>query len=108
VATRLKFRLREWITRHLLAEWLEPMRIYQLSQRHIMGLFDRELKNTTVLSIGHRPDLAAYHARTLRLVHGHDGARLRIKPYVAPPPPRSWPLRLVDWWRLTQVNDDSR
>ena len=28
---RLKFRLREWITRHLLVEWLKPMRIYQLS-----------------------------------------------------------------------------
>jgi putative ATP-binding cassette transporter len=28
---RLKFRMREWITRHLLAEWLKPMRIYQLS-----------------------------------------------------------------------------
>jgi ABC-type uncharacterized transport system fused permease/ATPase subunit len=28
---RLKFRLREWITRHLLAEWLKPMRVYQLS-----------------------------------------------------------------------------
>jgi putative ATP-binding cassette transporter len=28
---RLKFRLREWITRHLLREWLKPMRVYQLS-----------------------------------------------------------------------------
>ena len=28
---RLKFRLREWITRHLLVEWLKPMRVYQLS-----------------------------------------------------------------------------
>src|SRR6185369_5119438 len=28
---RLKFRLREWISRHLLDEWLKPMRIYQLS-----------------------------------------------------------------------------
>ncbi|WP_212496903.1 ABC transporter ATP-binding protein/permease, partial [Bradyrhizobium liaoningense] len=27
---RLKFRLREWITRHLLAEWLKPLRVYQL------------------------------------------------------------------------------
>ena len=27
---RLKFRVREWITRHLLAEWLKPMRVYQL------------------------------------------------------------------------------
>jgi putative ATP-binding cassette transporter len=28
---RLKFRLREWVSRHLLAEWLKPMRVYQLS-----------------------------------------------------------------------------
>ena len=27
---RLKFRLREWITRHLLVEWLKPLRVYQL------------------------------------------------------------------------------
>ena len=25
---RLKFRLREWITRHLLVEWLKPLRVY--------------------------------------------------------------------------------
>ena len=35
---RLKFRLREWIARHLLAEWLKPMRIYQLS---FAGLYGR-------------------------------------------------------------------
>jgi putative ATP-binding cassette transporter len=28
---RLKFRLREWIARHLLFEWLKPLRVYQLS-----------------------------------------------------------------------------
>jgi len=50
------------------------------SQHHIMGLFDAELKGTTVLSIGHRPDLAVYHTRTLQLVHGRNGARLIVKP----------------------------
>src|SRR5450759_2690428 len=35
---RLKFRLREWISRHLLDEWLKPMRIYQLS---FAGLYGR-------------------------------------------------------------------
>ena len=73
------------------------------SQHHIMGLFDAELKNTTVLSIGHRPDLAAYHTRTLQLVHGRDGARLKLKPIVTPPvpppPPRGWLQRVGDWWR---------
>lgn len=48
------------------------------SQHHIMGLFDAELKNATVLSIGHRPDLAAYHTRTLQLIHGPNGTRLSL------------------------------
>jgi putative ATP-binding cassette transporter len=75
------------------------------SQHHIMGLFDAELKNTTVLSIAHRPDLAAYHTRTLQLVHGRDGVRLRLKPYVVPSPPspppplQPWPQRLLGWLR---------
>jgi putative ATP-binding cassette transporter len=68
----------------------------EASQRHIMGLFDAELKNTTVLSIAHRPDLAAYHTRTLQLVHGRDGVRLRLKPFVAQPPPRRWQHRPRD------------
>jgi vitamin B12/bleomycin/antimicrobial peptide transport system ATP-binding/permease protein len=69
------------------------------SQRHVMNLFDDELKNTTVLSIGHRPDLAAYHTRTLQLVHGRDGDRLKLKPPIAPPPPRDWLQRLEDLFR---------
>lgn len=68
------------------------------SQRHIMGLFDDELKATTVLSIGHRPDLAVYHTRTLQLIHGREGARLRLKPSIVPPPPRRWLQRVADWW----------
>jgi putative ATP-binding cassette transporter len=69
------------------------------SQRHVMSLFDGELKNTTVLSIGHRPDLAAYHTRTLQLVHGRHGDRLKLKPPLAPPPPPHWLQRLEDWLR---------
>jgi putative ATP-binding cassette transporter len=69
------------------------------SQRHVMSLFDGELKQTTVLSIGHRPDLAAYHTRTLQLVHGRGGDRLKLKPPPAPPPPRQWLQRLEEWLR---------
>jgi putative ATP-binding cassette transporter len=67
------------------------------SQRRVMRLFDDELKQTTVLSIGHRPDLAVYHTRTLQLVHGVDGDRLKLKPPPAPPPPKRWLQRLDDW-----------
>jgi putative ATP-binding cassette transporter len=67
------------------------------SQARVMSLFNDELKATTVLSIGHRPDLAAYHTRTLQLVHGVNGDRLRLKPEAAPPPRRSWLQRLADW-----------
>ena len=71
------------------------------SQGRVMGLFNAELKNTTVLSIGHRPDLATYHTRVLQLVHGINGDRLRLKPEVAPPPRRPWLQRLGDWLRIT-------
>jgi vitamin B12/bleomycin/antimicrobial peptide transport system ATP-binding/permease protein len=73
------------------------------SQRHVMNLFDKELKNTTVMSIGHRPDLAAYHTRMLQLVHGRDGDRLKLKPPPAPPPPRYWLQRLEDWLRTIRL-----
>jgi ABC-type uncharacterized transport system fused permease/ATPase subunit len=52
-------------------------------------------KDTTVLSIGYRPDLAAYHTRTLQLVHGRDGERLKLKP----PPPPHWLQRFETWLR---------
>jgi putative ATP-binding cassette transporter len=67
------------------------------SQGRVMGLFKDELRKTTVLSIGHRPDLAAYHTRTLQLVHGRDGDRLRLKPDAAPPPRRRWLQQFGDW-----------
>jgi putative ATP-binding cassette transporter len=73
------------------------------SQRRIMSLFDDELKNATLLSIGHRPDLAVYHNRTLQLIHGREGARLRLKPTSVPParpaPPQHWWQRIADRWR---------
>ncbi|MBM3527433.1 MAG: ABC transporter ATP-binding protein/permease [Alphaproteobacteria bacterium] len=58
------------------------------SQRHIMRLFDDELKGATVLSIGHRPDLAEYHTRTIQLLHGKEGAQLQFKATLKPNMPR--------------------
>lgn len=69
------------------------------SQRRVMGLFDGELRHTTVLSIGHRPDLAAYHTRTLQLVHGRDGDRLMLKPSPVPPQKRHWLHGFQNWLR---------
>ena len=69
------------------------------SQANVMGLFNAELKDTTVMSIGHRPDLAAYHTRTLQIIHGQNGDRLSIKPPAVLPPlaPRDWLHRIADW-----------
>ena len=36
----------------------------------------RELRDATVLSVGHRPELAAFHHRTVTLVPGAWGATL--------------------------------
>jgi putative ATP-binding cassette transporter len=48
----------------------------ELSQRRVMSIFDRELDNTTVLSIGHRPGLEQFHTRILQLIRTPGGAML--------------------------------
>lgn len=50
-----------------------------VSQRRVMSIFDHELSGATVLSIGHRPGLEAFHKRTLHLVRTPDGAMLHQK-----------------------------
>ena len=49
------------------------------NQAVVMSIFDRELAKATVISIGHRPGLEAFHTRTLQLVPSPAGARLRRK-----------------------------
>lgn len=51
----------------------------EVSQRRAMSIFDHELSGVTVLSIGHRPGLEAFHTRTLHLVRTPDGAMLHHK-----------------------------
>ena len=46
------------------------------SQRRAMSIFERELTEATVLSIGHRPGLEHLHTRKLHLVRTPDGALL--------------------------------
>ena len=58
------------------------------SQRRVMSIFDAELGDTTVLSIGHRPGLARFHTRTLHLVRTPEGAELRPQRMPAPPKAR--------------------
>jgi vitamin B12/bleomycin/antimicrobial peptide transport system ATP-binding/permease protein len=48
----------------------------ELTQRRVMSIFDHELKGASVLSIGHRSGLAAFHTRTLHLVRTPLGAML--------------------------------
>jgi putative ATP-binding cassette transporter len=48
----------------------------ELSQRRVMSIFDHELKGASVLSIGHRAGLEAFHTGILRLVRTPLGAML--------------------------------
>lgn len=48
----------------------------EFSQRRVMSIFDQELRGASVLSIGHRPGLEAFHTRTLHLVRTPAGAML--------------------------------
>jgi vitamin B12/bleomycin/antimicrobial peptide transport system ATP-binding/permease protein len=65
----------------------------ELSQRRVMSIFDRELSNATVLSIGHRPGLEQFHTRVLHLMRTPVGATLRPglkqKPNVHPENPEA-------------------
>ena len=71
----------------------------QESQHRVMTLFAEELKDTTLLSIAHRPDLATYHTRTLQIMHDPDGERLRVKPRGAAAPRSRWRKRFTSWRR---------
>jgi len=46
------------------------------SQDRVMELLSKELKDATVVSIGHRAELADFHHRKITLLRGHGGARL--------------------------------
>jgi len=52
----------------------------ELSQKRVMSMFDEELAGATVVSIGHRPGLEAFHPRVLHLVRSPRGARLQHGP----------------------------
>jgi putative ATP-binding cassette transporter len=70
----------------------------ELSQRRVMSIFDRELPEAAVLSIGHRPGLDQFHTRVLRLVRSTSGATLQHHRYTASREaapevrPEEWPM----------------
>ena len=45
------------------------------SQDRMMRLFDAELRGATLISVGHRQELAAYHSKQITLVQTHQGVR---------------------------------
>ena len=49
----------------------------EAGQENVMKLLIEELPETSVVSIGHRPGLEAFHTRELTLVPGTDGTKLR-------------------------------
>jgi putative ATP-binding cassette transporter len=46
------------------------------SQERLLHLIDEKIPNSTLISVGHRPELEAYHGRKLVLEHRAGGARL--------------------------------
>jgi len=59
-------------------------------QANVMNLLIDRLPGTSVVSIGHRPELGAFHTRELNLVPGHEGTKLTA---------RAGPRSLIDVYR---------
>ena len=69
------------------------------SQDRLMGLLSREFTHATVISIGHRPELAAFHQRKIVLERSRKGATLvdgaargASAPGWSPESERSWAI----------------
>jgi putative ATP-binding cassette transporter len=74
------------------------------NQRRVMSIFDEELADSSIFSIGHRPGLEDFHKRTLQLVGGPTGARLHRKE----PPSHARRLRDIMKQILREVRPGSR
>jgi putative ATP-binding cassette transporter len=57
-----------------------------------MSIFDHELADATVVSIGHRPGLEHFHTRVLTMIRTPNGATLDHTPAPKPVHP-FWPFR---------------
>jgi putative ATP-binding cassette transporter len=71
------------------------------SQEHLMKLLNERMPDATVISVGHRPELEAYHGRKLVLEHRRGGARLIRDEYltIAPGPRARLFQRFMKWRR---------
>jgi ABC-type uncharacterized transport system fused permease/ATPase subunit len=49
------------------------------SQASMMEMFRGELAHATLISVSHRPELAAYHSKTLMLRRRPNGAQLQMR-----------------------------
>jgi vitamin B12/bleomycin/antimicrobial peptide transport system ATP-binding/permease protein len=56
------------------------------SQDRLMQLLSKELEKSTVVSVGHRPELEAFHNRKIILEHRHGGAMLVSDVYLGSKP----------------------
>jgi putative ATP-binding cassette transporter len=70
-------------------------------QKRLMGLLNDKMPDATVISVGHRPELEAYHGRKLVLEHRPGGARLIRDEFltIVPGPHAQIFRRALDWRR---------
>jgi putative ATP-binding cassette transporter len=65
------------------------------SQDKLMGLLTEKLDATTIISVGHRPELEAFHSRKIVLERRRGGARFVTDINLLPRPRRE---RLIRRW----------
>ena len=65
------------------------------SQDQLMQLLTTELVATTIVSVGHRPELEAFHSRKIALERRRGGARFVTDISLLRRPARR---RVLDWW----------
>jgi vitamin B12/bleomycin/antimicrobial peptide transport system ATP-binding/permease protein len=80
------------------------------SQERLLKLIDEKMPNATLISVGHRPELEAFHERKLVLEHHPGGARLIHDEYITflPGPGVALIRRLWNWRRGANAEDDAR
>jgi putative ATP-binding cassette transporter len=65
------------------------------SQDRLMGLLSSELPHATVISVGHRPELEAFHSRKILLERRRGAARFVSDVHLVPRPGHA---RLIGRW----------